>query len=83
MKQILADFTASISELKKSPTSLLDEADGAAVAILNHNKPTAYLVPADVYEQMMDLIEDFELSQIIENRRSEFKDAVEVSLDEL
>ncbi|WP_416307364.1 type II toxin-antitoxin system Phd/YefM family antitoxin [Neptunicella sp. SCSIO 80796] len=83
MKQILADCSASISELKKNPTALLNEADGSAIAILNHNKPTAYLVPAETYEWMMDVLDDYELGKIVESRRADLSDAIEVSLDDL
>jgi len=62
MRQILTDYTASISELKKNPTALLKEADGEAIAILNHNKPTAYLVPAEMYEMLIDMIKTQEQS---------------------
>lgn len=54
MQQILASFSASISELKKNPTALLNKAEGETIAILNHNLPTAYLVPAVVYELLID-----------------------------
>nr|WP_136252542.1 type II toxin-antitoxin system Phd/YefM family antitoxin [Ningiella ruwaisensis] len=83
MRQVLADCSASISELKKNPSALLNEADGATIAILNHNRPAAYLVPADTYEQLMDLLDDYELSKIVENRRSEIDNAIEVKLDDL
>lgn len=83
MRQVLAGCSASISELKKNPTALLNEANGAAVAILNHNKPTAYLVPAETYEWLMDMLDDYELSQLVESRRGELSTAVEVSLDDL
>jgi antitoxin StbD len=83
MRQVLAQCSASISELKKNPTALLNEANGAAVAILNHNKPTAYLVPAETYEWLMERLDDYELAQVVESRRAELADAVEVSLDEL
>lgn len=83
MRQVLAGCSASISELKKNPTALLNEANGAAVAILNHNKPTAYLVPAETYEWLMDMLDDYELSQLVDSRRSELSTAVEVSLDDL
>lgn len=33
MRQVLADCSASISELKRNPAALLNEADGAAIAI--------------------------------------------------
>ncbi|WP_395341256.1 type II toxin-antitoxin system Phd/YefM family antitoxin [Ningiella sp. W23] len=83
MRQVLADCSASISELKKNPSALLNEADGATIAILNHNRPVAYLVPADTYEQLMDLLDDYELSKIVENRRSEIDNAIEVKLNDL
>lgn len=83
MRQVLADCSASISELKKNPTALLNEADGSAIAILNHNKPTAYLVPAETYELLMDTLDDYELAKIVEARRAELSTAIEVSLDDL
>ncbi|WP_298942730.1 type II toxin-antitoxin system Phd/YefM family antitoxin [uncultured Psychromonas sp.] len=83
MRQVLADCSASISELKKNPTALLNEADGSAIAILNHNKPTAYLVPAETYELLMDTLDDYELAKIVETRRADLSTAIEVSLDDL
>ncbi|MBE0437469.1 MAG: type II toxin-antitoxin system Phd/YefM family antitoxin [Methylomicrobium sp.] len=83
MRQVLADCSASISELKKNPTALLNEANGAAIAILNHNKPAAYLVPAETYEWLMDMLDDYELSQLVESRRSDLSHAVEVNIDDL
>jgi len=83
MRQVLADCSASISELKKNPTALLNEADGSAIAILNHNKPTAYLVPAETYEFLMEMLDDHELSKLVEARRADLSEAVEVSLDDL
>jgi len=83
MRQILADFSVSISELKKNPSSLLAEASGSPIAILNHNKPAAYLIPADTYEAIMEMIEDYELGKLVEERRGERAEAVAVSLDDL
>lgn len=83
MQQILASFSASISELKKNPTALLNKAEGEAIAILNHNLPTAYLVPADVYESLLDRLEDYELGEIVKARQTEKNSAIEISLDDL
>lgn len=83
MRQVLADFSASISELKKNPTALLNEADGSAIAILNHNKPAAYLVPAETYEWLMDVVDDYELAKVIDERRGDLSKAIEVNLDDL
>lgn len=83
MRQILADCSASISELKKNPTALLNEADGSPIAILNHNKPAAYLVPAETYELLMDMLDDYELAKLVESRRGDLSEAVEVNIDDL
>lgn len=83
MKQVLSSCSASISELKKNPTALLNEAEGSPIAILNHNVPAAYLIPAETYEWLMDKLEDSELAQIITDRAHEKGKAIEVNLDEL
>lgn len=83
MRQVLADCSASISELKKNPTALLNEADGSVIAILNHNKPAAYLVPAETYEFLMDMLDDYELAKLVDSRRGELSEAVEVDIDDL
>lgn len=83
MQPILAPFSASISELKRNPTALLNQAQGEAIAILNHNLPTAYLVPANVYEQLMEKLEDYELGKIVAERQAEKHLAIDVSLDDL
>ena len=46
---LLADVAVSISELKKSPSAALDAGRGRPVAILNHNTPTYYAIPAALY----------------------------------
>jgi antitoxin StbD len=81
--KIYAEFTASITELKRNPQALINSAGGEPIALLNHNRPTAYIVPAETYEWLMQLAEDLELGQIIEKRRGEKGRAIEVDIDEL
>ena len=84
MQPILANYTASITELKKSPTQLLKDAGDEAVAILNHNVASAYLVPSGLYEKMMDIIDDHNLRKIVDERLNYDEDKlIEVSLDDL
>ena len=83
MKQVLSSCSASISELKRNPTALLTEAEGSPIAILNHNVPAAYLIPAETYEWLMDKLEDSELAQIVIDRANEKGKAIEVDIDEL
>ena len=84
MEPILANYTASITELKKSPTQLLKDAENEAVAILNHNVVSAYLVPSSLYAKMMDAMDDYYLSTIVDERLDyDEDDLIEVSLDDL
>ena len=83
MKAVFASCSASISELKKNPSALIDRAEGEPIAILNHNKPTAYLVPAETYEQLMEKLDDYHLGLIVKERQGEKDAAVEVNVDEL
>jgi len=83
MKAVFASCSASISELKKNPSALIDQAEGEPIAILNHNKPTAYLVPAETYEQLMGKLDDYHLGLVVKERQGEKDAAVEVNVDEL
>jgi len=84
MQPILANYTASITELKKSPTLLLEKAGSEAVAILNHNVASAYLVPSELYEKMMDVIDDYYLGIEVEERlKYKDEDLIEVNIDDL
>ncbi len=83
MKAVLANCSASISELKRNPSALIEQAEGEPVAILNHNKPTAYLIPAETYEALLESIEDYQLGIIVRERQNEKISAVEVDIDAL
>ena len=84
MQPILANYTASITELKKSPTQILEKAGSEAVAILNHNVASAYLVPSELYENMIDVIDDYYLSkEVKEALNYKEEDLVEVNIDDL
>ncbi len=84
MQAVLANYTASITELKKSPTQLLEQAGNEAVAILNHNVASAYLVPSELYEKMMDIIDDYYLAKEVEEAlKYKEKELIEVNIDDL
>jgi antitoxin StbD len=71
MELLYTNASVSISELKKNPTAVIEEADGFPVAVLNHNKPAAYLVPAAAFEAMMEKLDDIELGKLVKARANE------------
>ena len=83
MQPMLANYTASITELKQSPTQLLKDAGNEAIAILNHNVTSAYLVPCELYTKMMDIIDDHYLAQEVEKRLNDGEKPIRVDIDDL
>ncbi len=79
--QVLTEIAASISELKANPMKVVASGNGMPIAVLNHNEPAFYCVPAKAYEAMMDLLDDIELVKVIKERQSE--ESIQVSLDDL
>ena len=78
---ILAEVTASVSELKKNPMGTVAAGEGFPVAILNRNEPAFYCVPAKAYAAMLDRLEDLELNAIADVRKDEPR--IRVNLDEI
>jgi antitoxin YafN len=51
---IYAEQTVSITDLRKSPASYFK---GEPVAVLSNNRTAGYIVPAEVYQHMVKMIE--------------------------
>lgn len=81
MQRIHARSTVSISDLKKNPSGIISKSHGEVVAVLNHNRPTAYIIPAATYELLMERLDDLDLAELVKERQSE--SSVAVNLDEL
>lgn len=80
---ILAETTASVSELKKNPMGTVAAGEGFPVAILNRNEPAFYCVPAKAYEALLDKLENIELNAIADARLNDGQQFIKVSFDEL
>ena len=81
MDTIFTSMTVSVTELKRNFAAIIKQADERPVAILNHNRPEAYLLPAAHYERLMAYLEDLEDARLAHERaKGPF---IEVSLDDL
>lgn len=78
---VLAETTASVSELKRNPMGTVAAGEGFPVAILNRNQPAFYCVPAKAFEALMDRLEDGELNAIADARAGE--PVIKIALDDL
>ena len=81
MDTIYSNKTVSVTELKRNFAEIIQQADDSPVAILNHNRPEAYLLPAAHYERLLAYVEDLEDAKLVQERIG--GPFVEVALDEL
>ena len=79
---ILTNVSAGITQLKADPMGVIEEAEGAPVAILNRNKPAFYAVPCELFEGMLEELENAHLMMMAENAL-ERNDLVELAIDDL
>ncbi len=68
MDTILSNRSVSVTELKRDYANILKAADDQPVAVLNHNRPEAYLLPAAHYERLLAYLEDLEDAQLAHER---------------
>lgn len=81
MNPILATMSTNVTELKRNYAAILRQADDGPVAVLNHNRPEAYLLPAAFYERLVAYMEDLEDIKLVRERAE--GPFIEVTLDEL
>lgn len=81
MQNIYAEKTVSVTELKRNFASILTLAEDDPVAVLNHNRPEAYLLSAAHYERILECLEDLEDMKLLQERFN--GPFVEVDINEL
>ena len=73
----------SVSDVSKNTSAMIAKAAaGETQVILNHNKPVAAIIDIELYEQMLDLMADIEVTQKAISRLNE-SDEGSISLEEL
>lgn len=83
METVLSDLTVSMSVFKKNPAKVMREAGKMPVAVLNHNKAAFYMIAPDLYEDLLESVYDREIESLIQARRTQIADAIEVDIDKL
>ena len=71
LRSILADVAVSVTELKKNPMASVTAGEGFPVAVLNHNEPAFYYVPAAAWEMLLERLEDAELNTIANRKKDD------------
>jgi antitoxin StbD len=83
MDLIFADLSVSMTEFKKNPAKVMRSADNRPVAVLSHNKPAFYMLAPELFQALLDELEDKELAQIARQRLATKDDIVYVDIEDI
>ncbi|MDR2856625.1 MAG: type II toxin-antitoxin system prevent-host-death family antitoxin [Novosphingobium sp.] len=83
IEEVLANACVGISTLKANPAAVIAEAQNRQVAILNRNRPVAYVVSPSVWEAVMDMLEEREDAGLLDARLDALASALPVKLEDL
>lgn len=83
MDQIFADLSVSMTEFKKNPAKVMRTADNRPVAVLSHNKPAFYMLAPELFQALLDELEDKELAQIARQRLATKDDIVYMDIEDI
>ncbi len=78
---IHAKSTVSMTDLRRNPSKILEDAKDMPVAVLNHNRAEAYLLSAKAYEKLLDMLDDISLIKTMHSRRG--GKTVKVNIEDL
>lgn len=84
MMRIRMNNLVSVSDVSKNTSAMIAKAAaGETQVVLNHNKPVAAIIDIQLYEKMLDLMADIEVTQKAISRLGELDDDYSISLEEL
>jgi antitoxin StbD len=83
LEPLLADFGVSISDLKRNPAAVIAEARKHQVAITSRNKPVAYVISPEVWERVVELLEDEADARVVRQRLKNPAARVRVEIEDL
>ena len=81
MHTIYAETVVAVDELKRDPASVLEQSENEPVAIFDHDQPTAYLISAELYESLLDALDDLALAELVKQRQGQ--ERIRVSIRDL
>ena len=80
-QRIEADLAVSITELKQGANAVFKSAEMQAVAVLNHNKVVGYIISPEVWEGVLERLDDLHILEKLEAQQDDV--GVPVSIDDL
>jgi len=83
MDAVLTKVTTSISEFKKNPNESVAKAGNQAFAVLTNNKPSFYVVPPELFDEIAEILWDHQMKPLLDERMANYVNAIPMEIDEL
>lgn len=80
---IFADRCTSISAFKRQPARIVEEHKDEVLMVLNHNAPAFYCLSPELFESMMERLEDAMLLEIAQERRESPGESIIMDFDDI
>jgi len=71
MEEVLTKMTTSISDFRSDMQGTIRRANNEPFAVLSNNKPSFYVVPADLYDRIAEMLFDLEIAGEVKRRLAE------------
>lgn len=80
-QRVEADLAVSISDLKRNPAAVFEEAKVQAVAVLSHARVIGYIISPEAYDGFLELVED--VHDIGEIERTKGETPIPIDINDL
>jgi len=80
---IYASTTVSMTDLRRNPSAILQDAGDSPVAVLNHNRPAFYMITPKLFEALVEELAERDLIQLTRQRLLKKDTAIEVDIDHI
>ena len=83
MQEVLTKTTTSVSKFKNNPAESLRQAAGKPFAVLNNNEPSFYVLPPELFEEVMEIYWEHKMHDELLTASTQRNLAVKVNLQDL
>lgn len=83
MDTVLTKNTLTITDFKANPKRALGESMGSPFAVMTNNRASFYVVSPELFERMIEALEEIEDAALIHERLAAGREPVKVELEDL
>ena len=83
MDEIFTKITVPVSEFKKNPNRVFEEAGGQPFAVITNNRASFYVLSPEHYDHLLEMAWEHSIEGEILERANDYSQAIPVKLEDL